>query len=215
MPQTRSSRSISGFDLRHDCKGSAVRIRKECHPLFRSIAMAVHKMWRVGKLDSTSLEFGICPSDILHAKIEQGLSEKHGIRFTQKKPNTIAIEKRQLAEGVQVFEAEDSPIPSFRLRDVAHRTRNLPDTANQKWLLHIHSFPLEGATHRNPKPFPQLLAAAETELRKRVPDMKLYGVRTDASPPCDLAIRHAVLDRMRDGPLGWRQYIVMGWSAAA
>ena len=177
--------------------------------------MAVHQVRRVVELDSTGLEFRICPSNILDAKIQQRLGGKRGLRFTQEKPNTIAIEERQLAEGVQVFESEDSPIPTFRLHDVAHRAGNLPDAAEYERLLHIHPFPFEGTTQRNPKPFPQLLAAAETELRKRVPHMKLYGVCTDASPPCDLSIGHAVFDSMRDGPLGWRQDIVMRRPAAA
>jgi hypothetical protein len=36
---------------------SAVRIVEECHPLFRSIAMAVHQVRRVAELDATGLEF--------------------------------------------------------------------------------------------------------------------------------------------------------------
>jgi hypothetical protein len=45
--------------------------------------------------------------------------------------------------------------------------------------------------------------------------MKFYGVDSDASPPRDLSIGHAMFDSMRDRPLGWRQDISMRRSAAA
>lgn len=65
------------------------------------------------------------------------------------------------------------------------------------------------------KPTTQCLAIWQIKLRQHVSDMELYPVTADARTRGNLAIRHPVLNSMRDSPFSRRKNIIVGPASSA
>src|ERR1700735_4122719 len=101
-----------GFRLRHDAQRSPFRILEHGQPFFSAIGVSVHHMRRVDEFDAARFQQFIRSADIADAHIEDGF-RSHRALLTQHQSRSVAIEKCEIAESVEMRQPQYIFVPGF------------------------------------------------------------------------------------------------------
>ena len=177
--------------------------------------MAKDRVRRAQELDAAARQLGVGGVDVIDAEVEhRRLVDVAVLALAEEEARTAAVEEGEVAEGLDVGQLQDVPVPVLRLADVADLSRDLTERAELKTCARAGATSLESAVPGRPLPAAQLLPALQPQLADGVGDVELHGVQADAHPPGDDAIAHAVPHRIDDAPFGGGEDIRVPGSAA-
>ena len=105
----------------------ALGILEERHPLLGSVGVAMDQVRRALELDAARAELGVRGADVVDAQVQRGLRPRLAALRAQEEPRAAEVEERELAERIEMLEAEHLAVPRAGGVDVAHGARNLAD----------------------------------------------------------------------------------------
>jgi hypothetical protein len=171
------------------------------------------------ELDAARRELGVFGCDVSNAEVENRFRARFLALGGQEQTRAAAIEEREIAERVEMAEAEHAAVPRFRCLDVPHAARDLADRAQlsglsrHRFLLRCRRAPQRAVTRRA-APMLESASVGEAELRDRVRDVKLHGVEANAAQLRDRAVAQAVAHEVHDPPLGRGEHVVVARPAS-
>src|SRR6185437_342404 len=195
--------------LRHDGQRPAFRVLEESHPFLGAVGVPVDHVRRVDELDSAPLQLLVSllyPGD---PEVKKRLRHRWRIGLSEQQARAAAVEEREIAERVEVPQAERLAVPALRAADIADGAGYLPDRSDLEVVHWSTPLSMQHAAFRRLEPLAQSLAVGQAEFAEHVLYVEFVGILADAPALGDLPVRHAVLDGMCSLPLRGSENIVV------
>jgi hypothetical protein len=164
---------------------------------------------RAEKLDASFRELCMGRANIGDIEIDDRLWTARVFRLGQEQANSIAIEKGEIAKGIEMPKTEHIAIPTSGFLNVPNGTRDLGNRSQRQAAYHHGLLLKKAAVATYAGPLPKLAPTGELEFLQYVGDVVFHCIRAHALTSRNFTIREAVSHRLSHAPFPWGQEIVI------
>src|SRR5580704_4347592 len=124
-PRGTDDRGLRFAHLRKNCQRPALVVLKRSHPLFRAVRVSMDHMWRAQKFDASLYQIRMGHANIGYVEIDDRLCAAAVFRLGQEQANSVAIEKSEIAKGIEVPKTKHFAVPLLGFLNIQDGTRDL------------------------------------------------------------------------------------------